>query len=465
MKKIVFAVAFLVWIPFVAFGQDITGTWNGELNIQTVKLKLVFHIQKTVNGYNATMDSPNQGAKGIQATSVSFKNRTLKIVVANIGLSYEGTLSAEGEIITGKFKQNTLELPLKLMKGAPEKKSRPQEPVRPYSYLEEEITFENPFAEGVKLAATLTLPKKDGRFPAAILISGSGAQNRNEELMGHKPFLVLADHLTRNGIAVLRYDDRGTAASTGNFQTATSSDFSMDAESAFKYLQTRKEINPEKIGLIGHSEGGIVASMLAARRRDVAFIALLAGTGVRGDKLLLLQQELICRSSGVDEKTLQNILSINRKVFEIASQSPRPEQLKIELVDFLKKVVAKNPGAKPQNMSEDEFINAQVNQLTSPWMLHFLKYDPALSLEQVQCPVLALNGERDLQVPAKVNLESIRNAVAKGGNKNVLIRELPGLNHLFQTCKTGLPSEYGEIEETISPITLKLLSDFINSLN
>jgi dipeptidyl aminopeptidase/acylaminoacyl peptidase len=381
---------------------------------------------------------------------VSYENAVLKFSVVNIGITYEGVSDNDGNI-TGTFKQMGQSFPLNFSRQTAEKEKRlrPQEPTKPYPYYEEDVSFENR-DDGVTLAGTLTLPQKDGAFPAVVLISGSGAQDRNEELMEHKPFLVIADYLTRNGIAVLRFDDRGTAASTGNFQTATSYDFSKDAEAGVKYLQSRKEIDKKKIGLIGHSEGGIIAPMVAARNKDIAFIVLLAGTGVRGDRILLLQQALITEASGIGEAERKQAKSINERAFNLVLQSTGTEQLKTDLTDYLKQVVKELPATEKETYN-DTFIKAAVEQLTSPWMQYFIKYDPAPALEKVKCPVLALNGEKDLQVPAKENLEAIRAALTGGGNKRLTTKIFPGLNHMFQECNTGLPAEYATIEQTISP--------------
>jgi len=342
-----------------------------------------------------------------------------------------------------------------------EKIVRSQEPTGPFPYYSEDVKFENN-VDKISLAGTLTLPKKEGVFPVVILISGSGPQDRNEELMGHKPFLVLADHLTRKGIAVLRFDDRGTAESTGNFKTATSVDFARDVESAVKYLQTRKEINKKQIGLIGHSEGGIIAPMVAAASKDIHFIVLLAGTGIRGDQLLLLQQELIGKASGISDADLQKTKAINKGVFDIILKSNNDQSLKNELTTYLGRSMKDIPeSVKPAGMNENDYVKLQVNQLTIPWMNYFIKYDPAPTLEKVRCPVLAINGEKDLQVPAKINLEAIGYALKKGGNKKVTTKILPGLNHLFQECTTGSPSEYAKIEQTFSPVALDEITNWI----
>jgi len=461
MKKLTI-ILLTVLIGFTAFGQDITGKWNGILKVQGTQLRLVFNISQTDNAYNATMDSPDQGAFGIPVTSVSYENSILKLEILTAGIQYEGILE-KGNTVVGTFKQRGQSFPLNLTKGKveTEKPIRPQEPTKPYPYYSEEVKFENT-KDKIVLAGTLTLPEKDGNFPAVILITGSGPQNRDEELFGHKPFLVLADHLTKNGIAVLRFDDRGTAKSTGDFKTATSLDFARDVESAVKYLKSRKEINKKQIGLIGHSEGGIIAPMVAVESKDISFIVLLAGTGIRGDKLLLLQQELIGDASGISDSDLQKVKLINKGAFDIILNSDNHESLGTELTNYIKQALKDNSESeKPAGMSDDDFVKLQVNQLMSPWMNYFIKYDPALVLGKVKCPVLAINGEKDLQVPAKINLEAISKALKKGGNKKVTTKELSGLNHLFQECKTGLPAEYVTIEQTFSPIALAEILDWI----
>jgi len=460
MKKLPILLLFFFTVSVVQ-GQDITGEWNGMLKLQGMQLRLVFNISKTDSGYSATMASPDQGVKGLPVTAASYANSILQLTLTQPAIQYEGTLNNEN-IFVGNYKQAGQTFPLNLTRDKIEKGKmlRPQEPVKPYPYHSEDIQFENK-KDNIVLAGTLTLPKQTGNFPAVILITGSGPQNRDEELLGHKPFLVLSDYLTRNGIAVLRFDDRGTAASKGNFKAATTADFAGDVEAAIQYLQARKEINQKKIGLIGHSEGGIIAPMVAAKNDNVSFIVLLAGTGITGDQILLLQQELIGRANGVSEEALQEGKKINKAAFDIAKQAMDSTSLKTSLVNYLKQMLKQRPGDIPAGMSEDAFIDMQVKQLTNPWMLYFIQYDPALSLEKIKCPVLAINGQKDLQVPSAVNLAAIKAAVEKGGNKNVTIKELPGLNHLFQECTTGSPNEYAEIEQTISPVALNLVTKWI----
>lgn len=434
--------------------QDIAGQWFGQLRVQGIQLRLVFNITQTDKGLSAMMDSPDQGAKGIPATAI-FETPLLKIEIPIAKIAYEGTLGKDN-IIAGMFKQGGQSFPLNLSKEKIEKEIllRPQEPTKPYPYHSEDISFANEKA-GITLAGSLSLPTKEGVYPAVILISGSGPQNRDEELLGHKPFLVLSDYLTKNGIAVLRYDDRGTAFSKGDFKAATSADFATDVEAAIDYLKTRKEIDKKKIGLIGHSEGGLIAPMVASKSKDVANIVLLAGTGIPGDQLLLLQQKLVGKASGVSDADLQKNEETNRVVFEIVKKSNSIEQLNADLTKYIGHALKENPNVtKPAGMSDADFVKLQVSQIINPWMQYFIKYNPSPALEKVACPVLALNGEKDLQVPPKENLEAIKKALSKGGNKKATIIELPNLNHLFQECKTGSPAEYATIEQTISPNAL-----------
>jgi uncharacterized protein len=282
--------------------------------------------------------------------------------------------------------------------------------------------------------------------------------------LGHKPFLIISDHLTKNGMAVLRYDDRGVGKSSGDFKTATSADFATDVESAITYLKTRKEINTKKIGLMGHSEGGLIAPMVASKSKDVAFIVLMAGPGMQGDQLLLLQQKLIGKASGGSDENLLKIEFENRKAFDIVKKSNSTEQLNIDLTNFIKQNLVENPNTKiPDGMSNDDFVNLQVKAIATPWMQYFIKYNPIPALEKVKCPVLAINGEKDLQVPPKENLAAIKNALTKGGNKKVTIKEFPNLNHLFQECITGSPDEYATIDQTISPIALEAITKWIKT--
>lgn len=460
MKKI--TILFLISLLSIsAFAQDITGHWNGVLKVSGIQLRVIFNITKTDTGYTSTMDSPDQGAKGIPVTSTTFENSILDLKVSNAGIEYKGEFKADS--ITGTFMQRGQSFAMNLKRDSIEKPKliRQQEPVKPYPYYSEEVTFRNEKAN-LLLAGTLTLPSKEGNFAVVVLISGSGPQNRDEELFGHKPFLVLSDYLTRNGIGVLRYDDRGVAKSEGDFKAATSLDFATDVEAAISYLKTRKEVNQKKIGLIGHSEGGIIAPMVASESKDVSFIVLLAGTGIPGNQLLLLQQELIGKASGVSENDLQKSHEINSEIFDLVIKSNNTDTLRKDLTGFLVQKLKESPDSqKPAGISDIDLVKPQVDQISNAWMQYFIKYNPALTLEKVKCRVLALNGEKDLQVPANKNLPAIKAALLKGGNKKVTTKEFPNLNHLFQECTTGLPTEYAQIEHTISPIVLEEIVKWI----
>ncbi len=328
--------------------------------------------------------------------------------------------------------------------------NRPQDPKKPYPYREEEVTYASRDA-GIKLAGTLTLPESGGPFPAVLLISGSGAQNRNEEIMGHKPFLVLADHLTRKGIAVLRVDDRGTGGSTMGPPNVTTVNFAQDAMGGVAYLKSRTDINPKRIGLIGHSEGGIIAPMVAAQSPDVAFIVLMAGTGVKGEDVLIRQGELLLKASGTSDAIIGENTRSQKILFEIMKTTPDD--------DAAEKQARQALAAVSPTIRDAAF--GQLKSALSSWMRYFIAYDPQPALQKVQCPVLAMGGEKDLQVSPEQNLPAIEKALRAGGNRDFKIVKLPGLNHLFQTCKTGSVAEYSQIEETISPAALDLMSGWI----
>ncbi|RKR05118.1 hypothetical protein C8C83_4449 [Flavobacterium sp. 90] len=456
MKKISLLVLFFFAINFSS-AQDITGQWTGIL--KEAQLRLVFNITKTEKGFITTMDSPDQGVKDIPVTNTNLENSVLKLAIPNAQIEYTGTL--KDDAIIGTFKQNGQIFSMNLSKGKIEKEklNRPQEPQKPYPYYTEEVSFKNNSENSLK--GTLSLPAKDGKFPVVVLITGSGPQNRDEELMGHKPFLVIADYLTRNGIAVLRYDERGVGQSEGDFRPSTTADFAEDVENAIIYLKTRKEIDIKKMGLIGHSEGGIVASIVASKTKDINFIVLLASTGMSGDKVLLQQQELISSASGISKEEIEKTKKINSELFKLVLNTKDDQTLKMDIEKLLKVNLNKMTDSDTsKKMDNEDFISQQVNQLTSKWMRYFLKFDPSLVLEKVDCNVLAVNGAKDLQVAPKENLNAIQNALNKRGNKATIIM-FPNLNHLFQECNTGLPIEYGQIEQTFSPFVLDEVTKWI----
>ncbi len=448
----------------IGYSQSVLGDWNGILNIQGTQLRIVFHISETGGAYTATLDSPDQKAFGIPAGETTFAENNLEIKLPNLAAQYKGKFDAAAQVVDGTFSQGGATFPLKLTREEQEKQElkRPQNPVAPFPYAQEDVTYDNPAAQGVTLAGTLTLPKGDGPFPAVILISGSGPQNRDEELLGHKPFLVIADHFTRNGIAVLRFDDRGIGQSTGDFATATSADFATDVQAGVEYLKTRKEINARKIGLAGHSEGGLIAPMVAAKSADVAFIVLMAGPGVPGDQVIRLQSRLISKAEGKSDEEIKADDDFLKMAFKEMKKSKDIEATKLKLKKALTKQLEKLPEAEKEKLGNvDQVAASQVNSITSPWFRYFLSYDPATSLEKVKCPVLAINGGKDLQVDPNQNLPAIGKALKKGGNTRYVLKEIPGVNHLFQHTDTGKPSEYAEIEETIAPEALNYMTGWI----
>lgn len=426
------------------------GTWAGTIDTGVQgKLRLQLHVTRNADGtLKSTFDSLDQGAASIPVTETAAEGRAFRFRIGS-AISYTGVLSDDGKEIRGVFKQ-VAQLPLVLTKvDKPVALKRPQEPARPYPYKEEEVSFENKAAPGVVLAGTLTTPAGAGPHPAVVLISGSGPQDRDEALMGHRPFLVLADHLTRAGIAVLRYDDRGIAKSKGDFRAATSEDFATDAVAAVAFLKGRPEIDAARIGLAGHSEGGLIAPMVAVRTGGVAFLVLIAGPGVTGEQILYEQGQAILKAQGMPEGVLRQQLEMQKKMFAILRAEKDPGEAE-------KQLRALFPPGAPE-------AGERVKNLTAPWMRFFLFYDPAETLAKVKVPVLAIFGELDLQVLPSQNLPVVAAALERAGNGDYTVAKLPRLNHLFQTAKTGAVSEYGQIEETMSPLALETISGWIRA--
>jgi alpha-beta hydrolase superfamily lysophospholipase len=367
-------------------------------------------------------------------------------------------------IIEGEWTQRgqSVKLNLKKLRAAFTLK-RPQEPRPPFPYSSEDVTFGNK-KFNIFLAGTLTIPNGNGPFPAVILITGSGAQNRDEALQGHKPFLVIADWLTRNGIAVLRYDDRGVGKSQGDYAASTSADLSTDVEAAFLFLKNNPRINPSSIGLVGHSEGGLIAPIVASANPEIGFIVSLAGPGVDGEQIISTQQREISKLSGLSDAEINEAAAVNKKLYSILKKEKDDLKAETKILEEYRKILIDSKLPPAEIESKCSQLKATFGAQTYTWFRYFIMTDPAVFWKKVKCPVLALNGEKDLQVSADVNLPAIESALKSGGNKNVRTIELPGLNHLFQHCTTGLPAEYGQIEETFSPEALKIISDWILGL-
>jgi pimeloyl-ACP methyl ester carboxylesterase len=446
-----------------AAAAELAGIWAGELNLGVAKLRLVVEFKKQdEGGYTGTMDSPDQNAFGMPIDEVLRDKQSIKFTMKKIGGSYAGELAAEGKEIKGSWKQGLLSLPLVLKPGEKAKPPvRTQEPKAPFPYVSEEVTYEDS-KSGIKFAGTLTLPKEEGQCPAVLLISGSGPQDRNEEIAGHKPFLVLADYLTRRGIAVLRVDDRGVGGTTGKPMESTIEDHADDALAGVAFLKSHAKIDPTNIGLVGHSEGGLVAPAAAVRSPGVAFIVLLAGTGVTGEEILYRQGELIAVAGGATPEAAAKNVDLQKKLFAVlrTETDQAAAQAKVEAI-AAEQIAQLSDEEKKQLEGLEEIGKQQIKMLFTPWFRHFLTYDPAPVLAKVKCPVLAINGEKDLQVDPRQNLPTIEAALKSGGHTNFVIQELTGLNHLFQTCTTGSPTEYGQIEETLNPAALAAVGDWI----
>ena len=457
---LLFALTVAAQVP----SKSVEGNWLGTLEIGETKLRVVLKIEKSATGYSAKLDSVDQGASDLPMDSIVLDGNKLSFSAAAYGLSYEGTLNDTGDEIGGTFKQGPNQLPLVLKRTAEAPKlNRPQDPKKPYPYDEEEVSYRND-KDNIKIAGTLTIPRGGGKYPAVLLITGSGSQDRNETVAGHRPFLVIADHLTRNGIAVLRVDDRGVGGTDLGSLSATSENFAGDVIAGVSFLKQRKEIDPKMIGLIGHSEGGMIAPIAATRSSDVSFIVLLAGPGQTGEEVIYAQTELINKAQGMHPDTMRHTITLAKKINAIVkteTEEKRIEQRINEeiaaydgtLGDLQKKLL--EPAAAG--------VKAYMPMYKTQWYRYFITFDPAPVLKNVRVPVLALNGELDLQVPWKENLDLIAAALKAGGNKDVTVKAFPKRNHMFQTSQTGLPSEYMKIEETISPEVLKVMTDWILS--
>jgi uncharacterized protein len=443
------------------------GTWVGTLVAGPQQIEIIFHVERAEDGsLTGTMDVPAQGATRIPLTTASFDDGTLSMSFpVPGGGSYEGIMDETGDALSGTFTQGGQPFPMDLTRSEEVSTApvRPQEPKPPLPYTVEEVRFGNSKA-GIDLAGTLTVPEGVGPFPGVVLVSGSGPQDRNEALFGHKPFLVLADHLTRSGVAVLRYDDRGVAESGGDFSTATTENFASDALAAVDYLGADARMTTDAVGIVGHSEGGIIGPMAAARSDRVGFVVMLAGPGVTGLDILVEQGRLINAAAGQASPLADFNARVQTVLAEVVAREPDPEAASVQM----RAAIVAEVEALPEGMREtvragfpEQAIDQAIAQMNSPWFRFFLHYDPRPALEQLTVPVLALFGARDLQVPPAQSAGEVEAAFDRGRNADATVRVLPGLNHLFQEAETGLPTEYAQIEQTFSPEALVILSDWI----
>ncbi|MHC5202489.1 alpha/beta hydrolase family protein [Myroides sp. LJL119] len=447
MKKMI--LLFCLLLSFTSFSQ-VEGTWSGAIQLPVAELPFVVHINQENNTIKASFDSPDQGAFGIEIPQVSFQNETLYLHHPQMKMVYQGKVIAPNTI-QGTFTQNGQSFTLNLSRSE-FTRNRPQEPKPPYNYKSQDITFENK-QDGITLSGSLTLPNGKGKFPGVILVSGSGPNDRNQEIFGHKPFLVLADYLTNNGYAVLRYDKRGVASSQGDYEKATTYDFANDAKAGLAYLKSRQEIDDTKIGILGHSEGAMIAQIIASEDPTVDFIILMAGPGIANDQLMIFQKTAIEQKMGVP----QNVLTINQEVFgtiySIMKKNTSNQVAKQQIIEYLKTV------PYYQNLSQSD-IKTFTSLVDSNWFRTFISYDPKNYLSRINCNVLALNGTKDLQVTSIENLQGIHDALSSKGKLE--IRSYQGLNHLFQKSETGMPQEYGKIQTTIEPEVLEDIGVWLN---
>lgn len=449
----------LILVPSLVLAADppsVAGHWEGEIELPTTKLQVMVDLTQEAGAWKGDIDIPLQGAKDLPLEGITVEGSKVKFTIANIPgtPTFDGTL--ENGAIRGTFAQGGASVPFRLGREAVEVPRKPQEPKPPFPYTSEEVSYTN---GDVKLAGTLTIPEGPGPFPAVVMITGSGAQDRDEALLGHKPFLVISDHLTRNGIAVLRVDDRGVGGSTGGVDTATTADFAQDALAGVRFLKAHAKIAPDRIGLLGHSEGGVVGPLAASQSADVAFVVMLAGTGVPGIEVITLQSERISRASGMPEENVRKEDAIMRQTMEVIRTEKDAAVRDAKLRQLTKEAMALQ---SPEGQAGgDEAVDAMVKAVTSNWFRFFLDYDPRIALRKVKVPVLALNGDLDLQVIADQNIPEIEKALKEAGNPDVTIRRLPGLNHLFQPAKTGSPAEYAASDVTFDPSVLDLMTKWI----
>jgi pimeloyl-ACP methyl ester carboxylesterase len=438
--------------------QFIIGNWTGTINAGVMKFTFVFKFwiddNKILKG---TLDSPEQDLKDIPVNEIIIKDDSLKLDIRSIQRKYYAVMNKNDKVINGLYIRNgQINFPLLLNKTESEViLNRPQMPKKPYPYKEEEVSFINE-NDGTRLAGTLTIPNGKAPFPAVILISGSGAQDRDESAFGHKTFLVIADYLTRSGVAVLRLDDRGVGGSSGDHLQATSKTNSEDIIYATGLLRSRKDIHKRKVGLIGHSEGGLIASIVASKCPQIAYIILLGAPGTSIEENLYQQNEMIRMAEGESSNMIGLYNSLQKQIFSIikeeANDSVATEKLRSAYT--MNRYQILSPEQKKN-------IDTRINDLLTPYFKDIIKCDPSPFLQNVKCPVLAITGKKDLQASPTINLAAMDEAFKSGGNKNYKLIELPGINHMMQTCKKGTISEYANIEETISPLVLNTISQWI----
>lgn len=440
--------------PTGAATSSTLGEWHGALSASGRSIPLVMHVAGTPGHLTATFDSPSQGALGLPVAEVLQESTLVRFKITAPDASYIARLSPDGQTLVGQWSQGGASLPLTMTRAAitaSASLARPQMPHPPFPYRSEEVAYDNS-AGHAHLAGTLTLPSGPGPFPAVLLITGSGLQDRDETVFGHKPFLLWADTLTRRGIAVLRVDDRQVGGSTGEVSTATTADFAGDVAASVAFLRSRRDIDPHRIGLMGHSEGAIIAPMIAAQDRSIAFVVMLAGSGETGEALMLEQKRLIETAMGLPPAAVNRSAQTMQRLYDAVKDAPDQSSADASLQTAWDAIAAE------QGRSSG-IVPTQIKVVASPWMRWFVRYDPRPVLARVECPVLAVGGSKDLQVASDSNLAGIK--LALHANPEVTTVKLAGLNHMLQTADTGQVGEYGRIEETIAPNALRTVGDWI----
>lgn len=453
----VLLLSFLISVRATGQENDFSGNWSGEITLPNGVLEMIFKITQTEGKYEAKLDVPKQGATNLPVGQVTVIGDSVSIAVPVILGNYSGRYSSP-DFITGKWKQGGMTFDVNLKRiNEVTPLIRTQTPEPPFPYLSEEVQYSNP-RSGLKLAGTITVPKTAKSCPAVVLITGTGAQDRDETIFEHKPFAVIADFLTRNGIAVLRVDDRGVGSSEGNISSSTSLDFAGDVMAGVAFLKNREDIDSKKIGLIGHSEGGLIAPIVATKMPDIAFIVMMAGSGTVGEQILYEQAVLLAKAAGLPQFSIEQQKLTQQKIFDNVKNEPDSAKAIIKLRETLS-----NGMYDQMNGDMKKAIDAEISKINSNWFRFFLTYNPKPTLAKVKCPVLALNGSKDLQVPVS-NLKTIIEAINSGGNMNVDTVRFASHNHLFQICETGSVSEYAQIEETIDPEVLETIKDWIKKI-
>lgn len=458
-----FAVALLAAAPpahaAVPSAEDFLGLWHGEIDMPVVKVEFLLNLKQEGGAWTGTMDIPAQGTRDLPLNRVEVNPPEVRFAIPNVPGEplFIGVLADER--VTGVMQQSGHDIPFRMARDPLERANRPQEPKAPFPYRTEEVTVRD---GDVVLAGTLTTPLGvSGPYPAVLLLTGSGAQNRDEEIFGHKPFLVLADHLTKAGMAVLRMDDRGVGGSNGKVHLSTTADFARDALAGVRFLRSRREIDRRRIGLAGHSEGGTVAALAAARSKDVAFVILLAGAGVPGADLVLRQAEEMSRARGLPKEAVAAEQELLREAIRLVTAGADSAAMHESLAATTLRLRGGVADSLKASIELAQTSAAAMSQaMRTPWFRHFLRYDPRDALRQVRVPALALAGELDMQVSPAQNLPEIE-AALRERSKDVTVRLLPGLNHLFQPARRGLPEEYEEIETTVDPGVLRTIEGWI----